>query len=50
MPTEYEARYWVGVCIQRMDLCRPVEDFLTSGLVEEIRGLREDDHRNNTGT
>jgi molybdenum cofactor biosynthesis enzyme MoaA len=33
-------RYWVGVCIQRMDLCRPVEDFLASPLVDEIRELR----------
>ena len=34
-------RYWVGVCIQRMDLCRPVEEFLASPLVREIQDLRE---------
>lgn len=33
--------YWVGVCIQRMDLCRPVDEFLASGLVDEIHNLRE---------
>ncbi|HLV54610.1 MAG TPA: radical SAM protein [Actinotalea caeni] len=36
-----DGRYWVGVCIQRMDLCRPVEEFLTSSLVDEIRALRD---------
>ncbi|GAA1229395.1 hypothetical protein GCM10009676_09940 [Prauserella halophila] len=34
-------RYHVGVCIQRMDLCLPVEEFLTSSLREEILDLRE---------
>lgn len=32
--------YQVGVCIQRMDLCRPLDDFLTSSLPDEIRRLR----------
>ena len=32
--------YQVGVCIQRMDLARPLDDFLASGLPEEIRRLR----------
>ena len=36
-----DGRYWVGVCIQRMDLCRPLDEFLTSSLVDEIRALRE---------
>jgi GTP 3',8-cyclase len=36
-----DGRYWVGVCIQRMDLCRPVEEFLASSLVDEIRALRD---------
>jgi cyclic pyranopterin phosphate synthase len=33
--------YWVGVCIQRMDLCLPLDEFLVSPLVDEIRGLRD---------
>jgi GTP 3',8-cyclase len=33
--------YQVGVCIQRMKLTRPLEEFLASGLLAEIRGLRE---------
>ncbi|SFK53241.1 cyclic pyranopterin phosphate synthase [Amycolatopsis sacchari] len=36
--------YQVGVCIQRMDLCRPLDDFLRSGLPEEIRQLRQQEH------
>ncbi|MEV0074702.1 MULTISPECIES: hypothetical protein [unclassified Amycolatopsis] len=32
--------YQVGVCIQRMDLCRPLDEFLRSDLPEEIRALR----------
>jgi GTP 3',8-cyclase len=32
--------YQVGVCIQRMDLCRPLDEFLTSNLREEIIALR----------
>lgn len=35
-------RYWVGVCIQRMDLCRPVDEFLASDLLGEIRAMREE--------
>lgn len=35
-----DGRFWVGVCIQRMDLCQPVEEFLASPLVDEIRTLR----------
>ncbi|MFC9876423.1 hypothetical protein [Nocardia salmonicida] len=30
----------VGVCIQRMDLCLPLEEFLTSPVSAEIIGLR----------
>jgi hypothetical protein len=33
--------YQIGVCIQRMKLARPLEQFLASSLPEEIRGLRE---------
>jgi cyclic pyranopterin phosphate synthase len=33
--------YQVGVCIQRMDLARPLEEFLASSLPGEIRSLRE---------
>lgn len=34
-------RYQVGVCIQRMDLCLPLDEFLTSPLRVEILALRE---------
>ncbi|TDW84530.1 cyclic pyranopterin phosphate synthase [Kribbella pratensis] len=33
--------FQVGVCIQRMDLCLPVEEFVRSDLREEILALRE---------
>ncbi|MGK5533276.1 radical SAM protein [Streptomyces sp. URMC 129] len=33
--------FHVGVCIQRMDLCLPVEEFIGSGLCGEIRKLRD---------
>jgi molybdenum cofactor biosynthesis enzyme MoaA len=33
--------YQVGVCIQRMDLCLPLDEFLTSPLRAEILALRE---------
>jgi cyclic pyranopterin phosphate synthase len=36
--------YRVGVCIQRMDLARPLSDFMASGLPEQIRELRRTDH------
>lgn len=36
--------YQVGVCIQRMDLARPLEEFLASSLPEEIKRLRASDH------
>lgn len=32
--------YQVGVCIQRMDLCCPVDEFVRSGLRDEILRLR----------
>lgn len=35
--------FHVGVCIQRMDLCLPVEEFVDSDLCGEIRKLREQD-------
>ena len=34
-------QYQVGVCIQRMDLCLPIDKFLASGLVAEIKALRD---------
>jgi molybdenum cofactor biosynthesis enzyme MoaA len=37
--------YQVGVCIQRMDLCRPLDEFLDSGLCQEIIALRESEYR-----
>ncbi len=37
-------RYHVGVCIQRMDLCLPLDEFLTSSLRGEILELRESEY------
>lgn len=37
-------RYHVGVCIQRMDLCLPLDEFLTSSLRDEILQLRESEY------
>lgn len=36
--------YHVGVCIQRMDLCVPLDEFLTSRLCNEILDLRESEY------
>ncbi|QFZ24128.1 radical SAM protein [Saccharothrix syringae] len=36
-----DGRYLTGVCIQRMDLCLPVEEFVSSALADEVRELRE---------
>lgn len=38
---DFAGAFHVGVCIQRMDLCLPVEEFMESSLCEEIRKLRE---------
>jgi adenylate cyclase class IV len=37
--------FQVGVCIQRMDLCLPVEEFVRSDLRKEILSLREAEFR-----
>lgn len=37
--------YQVGVCIQRMDLCLPLDEFLASSLPAEILALRESERR-----
>ncbi|MEU0091836.1 radical SAM protein [Kribbella sp. NPDC006257] len=37
--------FQVGVCIQRMDLCLPVEEFVRSDLRAEILALREAEYR-----
>lgn len=37
-------RYRVGVCIQRMDLTRPIDDFLSSAYPEEIARHRDDEY------
>ncbi|MFI7067881.1 hypothetical protein ACIBL3_43285 [Kribbella sp. NPDC050124] len=37
--------FQVGVCIQRMDLCLPVEEFVRSDLREEVLSLRESEFR-----
>ncbi|WP_304452101.1 radical SAM protein [Nocardiopsis sp. YSL2] len=36
-------RYLVGVCLQRMDLCQPIEDFLRSPVRAEILRFRQAD-------
>lgn len=38
-------RYQVGVCIQRMDLCLPLDEFLASPLRTEILALREAEYQ-----
>lgn len=42
--------YQVGVCIQRMDLCQPLDKFLASSLPNEIRRFRQTDYRRLTGS
>lgn len=37
--------YQVGVCIQRMDLCMPVEEFVNSDLCAEVLQLRVEEYR-----
>ncbi len=37
--------YQVGVCIQRMDLCVPVQEFIDSDLCREIITLRDAEYR-----
>jgi cyclic pyranopterin phosphate synthase len=36
--------FMVGVCIQRMDLCKPLGEFVMSQLCQEVRRLRADEH------
>jgi molybdenum cofactor biosynthesis enzyme MoaA len=38
-------RYQVGVCIQRMDLCLPLDEFLASTLRTEILALRDAEYQ-----
>ncbi|MFD5784754.1 hypothetical protein [Streptomyces sp. NPDC126933] len=40
--------FHVGVCIQRMDLCRPVEEFVAGDVCDEVLRLRESDLRDLT--
>jgi GTP 3',8-cyclase len=40
-----EGTFQVGVCIQRMDLCLPLDEFLASELPAEILRLREADYQ-----
>ncbi len=37
--------YQVGVCIQRMDLCMPVEEFVRHDLCREVLALRDAEYR-----
>lgn len=41
--------FQVGVCIQRMDLCQPLDAFLASDLPGEIRRFRQTDYQRLTG-
>lgn len=36
-----DGTFHVGVCIQRMDLCLPVAEFVRSGVCDEIKKLRD---------
>ncbi|WP_406097908.1 hypothetical protein [Kitasatospora purpeofusca] len=36
-----QGEYMVGVCIQRMDLCLPVTELPTSGIVEEVQAFKD---------
>lgn len=36
-----EGQWMVGVCIQRMDLCQPIDEFLDSKLANEVATFRE---------
>jgi GTP 3',8-cyclase len=42
--------YQVGVCIQRMDLCMPVEEFAASAVRDEIIRFRDEEFRHLSGT
>lgn len=37
-------QYHVGICIQRMDLCMPVDDFIKSDICNEILEFREKEY------
>lgn len=43
-----QGRFHVGVCIQRMDLCQPVEEFVAGDACDEVVRLRESDLRDMT--
>ncbi|MEU8351231.1 radical SAM protein [Streptomyces sp. NPDC048845] len=43
-----DGRFHVGVCIQRMDLCLPVTEFVAGEACEEVLRLRESDLRDLT--
>lgn len=40
---DLDGTFHVGVCIRRMDLCLPVEEFVGSDACTEIRKMREQD-------
>lgn len=40
-----EGGFQVGVCIQRMDLCMPVEEFIRHDLCQEVLALRDAEYR-----
>ncbi|CAN5180918.1 hypothetical protein BH09PAT3_BH09PAT3_5830 [soil metagenome] len=37
-------RYLVGVCLQRMDITLPLEEFLQSPLLEDVKATRQEDY------
>jgi molybdenum cofactor biosynthesis enzyme MoaA len=41
---DFSGRYLIGVCIQRMDLCLPVDEFVVSPLRREILRLRAEEY------
>lgn len=49
----YKARgggYMVGVCIQRMDLCMPVDEFVKSPLCQDVLAFREQEYKELTNS
>ncbi len=46
---DFRGTFQVGVCIQRMDLCLPLEEFVKSDLPKEIISLRDNENTRLTG-
>jgi cyclic pyranopterin phosphate synthase len=41
---DHKGNYQIGVCIQRMDLCKPVDEFLESNLAKEIVRFQKNEY------